>query len=122
MKRSIVVGISLAALALVLAMAGGPRASEARGARVEVEMASFAYNPNPVSIVAGTVQFHLKNLDRGRHDLVIEINGEGLRSGPIEGRSEGTWEVTLDAPGEYPIWCSVGNHRARGMTGTLFVQ
>jgi plastocyanin len=57
----------------------------------------------------------------GFHDFVIdELN---VRSTQIaEGESE-IVEIMIpaDATGEYEFYCSVGNHRAQGMVGTLMI-
>jgi hypothetical protein len=40
--------------------------------------------------------------------------------GPVDGGANFTGTVNL-APGRYDVWCPVGQHRERGMVGTLTV-
>jgi hypothetical protein len=54
--------------------------------------------------------------------MVIDFNGTMLESPTLGPNGAGPWNVTLDRPGTYEFWCSVGNHRERGMVGTLTVQ
>jgi plastocyanin len=56
----------------------------------------------------------------GNHDFVLDafnIKTAVLGSGKSE-----TVEFTADKTGQFEYYCSVGNHRQMGMTGTLVVQ
>jgi heme/copper-type cytochrome/quinol oxidase subunit 2 len=66
-----------------------------------------------------SVRLELRSLE-GNHDLVIDELG--VKS-EVVGPGESTL-VTFIAtkPGTYEYYCSVGSHRARGMSGTFIVE
>ena len=54
------------------------------------------------------------------HDFVIdELN---VKSEIIKSGETGEVEFTPDTIGEFEFYCSVGQHRANGMVGTLIVE
>jgi plastocyanin len=91
------------------------------GQSVEVVATEFAFDPADVSVdEAGETTFTVSNEGEFPHALEIEGNGieeETEELGPGESGS-----VTVDLePGEYELYCPVGDHRERGMVGTLVV-
>ncbi len=86
----------------------------------EVEGSNFKFTPNAIVVNEGdTVQISFNNV-QGIHNFVIE--GINVQTKTIQaGESE---QVTFTAPkkGTYVFYCSVGNHRAMGMEGTLVVN
>jgi plastocyanin len=56
----------------------------------------------------------------GFHDFVIdELN---VNSGKIAAGKSAELSIPTDKPGTYEFYCSVGNHRAQGMKGTLIIE
>jgi plastocyanin len=91
------------------------------GQTVELVATEFAFDPADVSVdEAGETTFTVSNEGEFPHALEIEGNGieeETEELGPGESGS-----VTVDLePGEYELYCPVGDHRERGMVGTLVV-
>jgi plastocyanin len=91
------------------------------GQSVELVATEFAFDPADVSVdEAGETTFTVSNEGEFPHALEIEGNGieeETEELGPGESGS-----VTVDLePGEYELYCPVGDHRERGMVGTLVV-
>ena len=87
---------------------------------INVEGGSFYFEPNVITVKKGeTVTIVLNSVDM-MHDLVID----GLNVRTEIARSGETAEVkfTASEAGEFEFYCSVGNHRANGMTGTLIVE
>jgi plastocyanin len=84
-------------------------------------MQNIRFVPNALTVKAGQkVTVELINKDSVPHTFEIEgVQGVGIGVPP---GGEGTLEFTIDQPGTYTIFCGVGNHRARGMVGTLTVQ
>ncbi len=80
----------------------------------------FSFNPKEIKVNKGdTVKIVFTNTE-GLHDWVIdEFNA---RTPQIQAGK--TAEVTFiaDKAGSFQYYCSVGNHRAQGMWGTLIVQ
>ncbi len=87
---------------------------------IEVEGGMFYYKPNEIKVKAGEkVTITFKNVE-GVHDFVIDelnVKTQKIKSGETE-----TVEFTPENPGSYEFYCSVGNHRAMGMKGTLIVE
>ena len=101
---------------------GDDEGGEASGGQsVELVATEFAFDPADVSVdEAGETTFTVSNDGEFSHALEIEGNGieeETEELGPGESGS-----VTVDLePGEYELYCPVGDHRERGMVGTLVV-
>jgi len=55
----------------------------------------------------------------GMHDL--RIDGYNVGTDVIQANQEDSFEFTADKTGSFEYYCSVGNHRAQGMKGTLTV-
>lgn len=84
-----------------------------------VEGSSFKYAPNRIEVKKGQpVTIVFKNVG-GFHDWVID-EFDASTSQIREGETE-TITFTPDKVGSFEYYCSVGNHRAQGMVGTLIV-
>lgn len=80
---------------------------------------NFAFSPNTMTVKQGdVVQVTFKNGD-GFHDFVIDELG--VNSGRIKDGEEATVTFTASKVGSFEYYCSVGEHRAMGMVGTLTV-
>jgi uncharacterized cupredoxin-like copper-binding protein len=88
-----------------------------------LDLASFTFTPNVLMAEPGqTLKVKLTNV-QGFHDFVIdELNVASKQL--QEGESVVVEiEVPMSAAGQsYEFYCSVGNHRAQGMVGTLEVS
>jgi uncharacterized cupredoxin-like copper-binding protein len=73
------------------------------------------------SFTAGSTTFEVVNGGSATHDFVVERDGADVAAtDTIAPGDSTTLEVDLE-PGEYVFYCSVGNHRARGMEVTVTV-
>lgn len=81
---------------------------------------SFKFDPPTLTVKKGdTVKITFKD-SGGMHDFVIdELN---VKTKQIQSGAQETVEFTADKSGTFEYYCSVGNHRAQGMKGTLTVQ
>jgi plastocyanin len=86
----------------------------------------YKFEPGSVIVNSGTtkpsvVRFVMRNNGSLAHDLHIEKDGQDLGGTPIfgPGKTE-SGQATL-APGKYEFICTVGDHAALGMKGTLTV-
>ena len=81
---------------------------------------NFSFTPNTLTVNKGDkVKITFQNTG-GFHDFRIdEFNVKTAQLG--SGKSE-TVEFTADKTGTFEYYCSVGNHRAMGMTGKLTVK
>jgi plastocyanin len=93
--------------------------SEAEVKEITVRSEGFDFIPSEIRVREGdTIRLTYENTG-GFHDWVLdEFDAETER---LTGGSSETIEFVADEPGEYEFYCSVGNHRARGMLGTFIV-
>jgi plastocyanin len=91
------------------------------GQSVELVATEFAFDPADVSVdEAGETTFTVSNDGEFPHALEIEGNGLEEETDTIDPGGSGSLTVDLE-PGEYVLYCPVGNHREQGMEGTLVV-
>lgn len=86
---------------------------------IEVNGQKFSYTPVAIIVKKGDkVTINFKNVG-GFHDFVIdEFN---VKTETIGNGKTATVSFTADKAGTFEYYCSVGNHRAMGMKGTLTV-
>lgn len=85
-----------------------------------VDAAPFSFAPSSMTVNKGdTVKITVRNVN-GVHDLKIDEFGASTRL-LNAGESE-TITFVADKAGTFEYYCSVGNHRALGMVGTLSVN
>lgn len=87
---------------------------------VDLTGRNFAFNQDTITVNEGdVVKVNFESTD-GTHDFVVdEFDAKTDRVSTGE-----TTSVTFvaETAGEYAFYCSVGNHRERGMEGTLIVE
>ena len=86
---------------------------------IAVSAIDFGYELSETSGAAGTYTFELTNDGSMGHNLVLE-GVSGASTAIINSGDTASFTVTLE-PGEYTLYCSVGNHRAQGMEVTFTV-
>jgi plastocyanin len=128
MRRALPV---LTALAGVLAACGdegsGSKGSVTveAGQPVPVKAFEYGFDPGTITVRGGgdrPVRFQLTNDGSLPHDLHVREGDDELGgTEAIGGGEEDEASVTL-APGEYEIYCSIGDHADLGMTGKLIVE
>src|SRR5581483_6421859 len=80
----------------------------------------FSFSPNQISVNKGdTVKITFVS-DNGSHDLVVD--GYNARTNVLTTGKSQTITFLADKAGSFQFYCSVGNHRQMGMTGTLVVK
>lgn len=92
-------------------------------ARVQVSADEFRYTLSRQSIKAGPAVVQLVNYGEDEHDLRLRRAGgtRTYRVGTV--RPGGVRELeTRLLPGRFALWCSLADHRGRGMTATLVVR
>ncbi|OGM12585.1 hypothetical protein A2V80_00020 [Candidatus Woesebacteria bacterium RBG_16_39_8b] len=87
---------------------------------IEVEGGAYYFKPNEIRVKKGeTVRIVFTNAG-GSHDIVIdELN---VKTKLTKTGEKAEVEFTANEAGEYEFYCSVMNHRALGMGGTLIVE
>lgn len=100
---------------------GGPSTTEAApespsSSVLQVTETEYTIQLSQRELAAGTYTFEVSNEGGATHTLVIEdaSGTEVAASEVIPPGGSGTVEVDLQ-PGEYVVYCSVADHRGRGM-------
>lgn len=87
---------------------------------INLEGKNYTFNPKEIKVKKGEkVKVVLKVADM-QHDFVVDE----LNARTKVGKTGETVEVefTPNIAGEFEYYCSVGDHRAKGMTGTIIVE
>lgn len=88
---------------------------------IAMEGVNYAFDPDNITVEAGQQVELTLTSTQGMHDFVVE--GTDIATEIIQQGDSGTITFTApDEPGEYTFYCSVGNHRALGMEGTMIVE
>ena len=81
---------------------------------------NFAFAPSTLSVKKGdTVKITFKMASGTSHDFVIDAFN--VRTNRLEAGDSQTVTFVADKTGSFEYYCSVGQHRAMGMKGTLTV-
>lgn len=81
----------------------------------------FSFNPSTITVEPGErVRVIFKNDGAFPHNWTVE--GLGIATKTINPGQTDAVEFTAPAAGTYVTFCSVGQHRANGMAGTLKVE
>jgi plastocyanin len=120
MKKLLFIALLSAALVPLAAQEVVDLSGEGPGVKeISVTNKGFDFIPREIRVKKGdTVRLTFTN-GGGFHDWVIDEFDAATRQIPA-GRSE-TIEFVADKSGEFEFYCSVGNHRARGMWGKFIV-
>jgi len=87
---------------------------------IEVEAGMYYFKPSEIKVKKGEkVRIVLKNVE-GMHDFVIDELK--VNSGIIQSGQTTEFEFVAEKTGEFEYYCSIANHRALGMKGTLIVS
>ena len=119
------VTVALALGAPALAQDRGPGSVDAPPTKMEITAKDFTFNPDRLVVSRGqNVDLTMSNEGVNRHSLVVKLpDAEVKFSDPVEPNGKRTLSFRApDRPGEYEIYCPMGNHRERGMTATLVVR
>lgn len=112
---------------LALAACGGDMEPEQAasgggdGAAVEIVLTDFALEPASLSLDPGSYTVTVLNEGDTVHALKVDGPGGESDTGQIQPGESAELALDLSEPGEYELTCPVGDHRDRGMEGTLTV-
>jgi plastocyanin len=85
-----------------------------------VKGTSFAFNPNQLTVKKGEKVKIIFEDDGGFHDLVVD--GYNIQTQKVTTGNTSEVEFVADKAGTFAYYCSVANHREKGMQGTLTVE
>jgi nitrosocyanin len=88
--------------------------------QIEITASNFKFEPDSFTVNVGdTVTISFKNTE-GFHDFAIDefkVKSKTIEAGAVE-------QITFvaDKKGTFQFYCSIGQHKAMGMVGTLVVN
>jgi hypothetical protein len=91
---------------------------------VQVVQKEFTVTLSRPAVQRGAVSVELVNFGMDAHDLIVLKKAAGAKRMTFKrldpkGRTHRTLKLT---PGRYSLWCSIADHRSRGMRATLVVR
>ena len=91
-----------------------------------VSLTEFQFAPARLTAAAGQpVSWTFTNDGQFQHDFRVQVGGQTIDAVPGDGNimagQSATLTFTFTTPGTFEFWCPVGQHRERGMVGTLTV-
>jgi len=109
--------------ALVAVLAGTLALGGAAPARMQVVAHEFSFTLSRTHLAAGQAVIELANFGQDPHDLRLQrIGARHIAGTPVVAPGSRTHLTVTLRPGRYSLWCSVADHRARGMRATLVVR
>jgi plastocyanin len=125
--------VTLAAVAaLALAGCGGSDSADSGGAKptivptgkkLVVKADEYSFSPSTVEAKPrGPLTIELRNEGSQAHDLRVERDGDDQGGTSVFGPGQTKTTIVRLTPGEYEFLCSVGDHAAQGMKGTLTIK
>jgi plastocyanin len=87
---------------------------------ISVTETEFSIALPSTTLAPGDYRFVVRNDGQAPHDFAIRGPGVDAKSAQLGGGQQADVTVTLQ-PGSYEVWCTVGNHRQRGMLTTITV-
>jgi uncharacterized cupredoxin-like copper-binding protein len=119
--RRVALAVAAAAIAGLVALPAGAQPTGL--SFVQVVEKEFTLTLSRQSVRTGSVSVELVNFGMDNHNLVIKSTKPGSKAVTFKllaprGRADRTLRL---APGRYSLWCSVANHRSRGMHAALVV-
>lgn len=124
--RAIPMVVSILGLAgcAVARVEGTAQPLPAGGYGVTMELVSFAFRPNVVTVEAGRpFTITAKNESWGKHNVTIRSSkGEIVKSVDVPGGQTRTFDLTLTEAATYALSCDVFLHPTFGMKGEFVAR
>ena len=92
-------------------------------ARMQVVAREFSFSLSRSHLPAGEAVIELANFGQDPHDLRVQrLGARHIAGTPVVAPGSRAELAVKLLPGRYSLWCSIANHRARGMRATLIVR
>ena len=102
---------------------GGKPTTVPAGKPLVVKADEYSFSPsNVVAKPGGPLKIELHNDGAQAHDLHVEQDGDDRGGTPVFGPGQTKTTIVRLAPGKYDFLCTVGDHAAQGMKGTLTIK
>ena len=115
---------AVAALGVIAALAVVGCGGDGRdaGAPTRLEATEFEFSPAEVTVELGEHEFRIVNGGEVEHALEIHTPGGEVKTGRVAPGESATVAADLSEAGSYELYCPVGDHRQRGMEGSVTVE
>lgn len=91
------------------------------GSVVDVALGEFSIEPSAITVETGSSTFHVVNDGGVTHALEIEGPSGEVETGDLAPGESADLTVDFSQDGSYEMYCPVGDHRDRGMEGSITV-
>jgi plastocyanin len=109
--------------ALAAVLVGTVALGGASPARMQVVAREFSFSLSRTHLAAGRAVIELVNFGQDPHDVRLQrVGARHIAGTPVVAPGSRAELAVKLLPGRYSLWCSVANHRARGMRATLVVR
>jgi hypothetical protein len=109
--------------AILAVLAGTLLLGGASPSRMQVVAREFSFSLSRTRLPAGSAILELANFGQDPHDLRLQrIGARHIAGTPVVAPGARKELSVRLVPGRYLLWCSVADHRARGMRATLVVR
>jgi plastocyanin len=88
---------------------------------VDVLLTEYAFTPAEIAVAPGAVRLRIVNAGIRRHNLVVLVAGEEHASPHLRPGEATEWQLQVDQPGRYHVWCNEYVHLEKGMVAVLVV-
>lgn len=88
---------------------------------IVVKVADFNYDPATITLKKGEeVSIILQNIGVSKHNLTVDELD--IQTKTVKGGGQDFVVFTPEKTGEFEMYCGVGDHRDKGLTGKLIVK
>jgi plastocyanin len=109
--------------AIIAVLAGTLVLGGASPSRMQVVAREFSFSLSRTRLPAGSAIVELANFGQDPHDLRLQrIGARHIAGTPVIAPGARRELAVRLVPGRYLLWCSVADHRARGMRATIVVR
>jgi plastocyanin len=111
-----------ASAAITLDQVAKKRKVKRTNLRIAAHPTDLSYNKKTLRAKPGIIRITMTNPSNSRHNIAVRFRNLREKKGKVVGNG-GVSRVQVNLKrGRYRFFCSVGNHEAAGMKGTLIVR
>lgn len=114
--------LAVAALAVAAALAVVGCGGEDGDGPTRLEATEFEFSPAEVTTEPGEHEFQIVNRGETEHALEIHTPGGEVETDRVAPGESAAVTANLSETGTYELYCPVGDHRQRGMEGSVTVE
>lgn len=123
-RTAVALGVAAFIFGIVIAMSVAPDRGDAASRNyVQVSAREYYYGLSKTKVKPGSTTFQIVNYGEDDHDLAVRrVGSTSSRKSATVGPGERTRLTTKLRAGTYVLWCTITDHRERGMSARLKVR